>query len=191
MFENHGSGIGQQGQGQRPADRCSRVDDRQVWIEVGYDLEGFITDGFAGETSRESMAPFFRNGEYGRGLLAGATRVAQRIAEGAQRRRSTAPLAAARAASDGERRHPDRPGHLSDDPAHHRAGGMNACGRGAAARPLVDQRRRSVRRRLRRLVRRRAGAAAVAGSAAASADSAAAAPAAAAAERAGERCRHE
>ncbi len=28
------------------------------------------------------MVPFFRNAEYGRGLLAGATRVAQRIAEG-------------------------------------------------------------------------------------------------------------
>ena len=29
------------------------VNDRQVWIEVGYDLEQFITDGFAGETSRD------------------------------------------------------------------------------------------------------------------------------------------
>ena len=29
------------------------VDDRQVWVEVGYDLEGVITDGFAGETSRQ------------------------------------------------------------------------------------------------------------------------------------------
>ena len=28
------------------------------------------------------MTPFFRDGEYGRGLLSGATRVAQRIAEG-------------------------------------------------------------------------------------------------------------
>ena len=28
------------------------------------------------------MMPFFRKAEYGRGLLAGATRVAQRIAEG-------------------------------------------------------------------------------------------------------------
>jgi uncharacterized protein len=28
------------------------------------------------------MVPFFRSGEYGRGLVSGATRVAQRIAEG-------------------------------------------------------------------------------------------------------------
>jgi uncharacterized protein len=52
-----------------------------VWVEVGYDLEEFITDGFAGETSREYMAPHFRRGEYGEGLLAGATRIIQRIAE--------------------------------------------------------------------------------------------------------------
>ena len=31
-----------------------------MWIEVGYDLEQFITDGFAGETSRQYMAPEFR-----------------------------------------------------------------------------------------------------------------------------------
>ena len=34
-------------------------------IEVGYDLEQFITDGFAGETIREEMAPEFRRGDYG------------------------------------------------------------------------------------------------------------------------------
>ena len=63
-------------------------------IETGYGLEGFITDGFAGETSR-AMTPFFRNGEYGRGLLAGATRVAQRIAEGRNVDLDLAPRAAA------------------------------------------------------------------------------------------------
>ena len=57
------------------------VDDRQVRIEVGYGLEGIITDGFSGEISRDVMVPYFRQGEYGEGLIAGATRVAQRIAE--------------------------------------------------------------------------------------------------------------
>ena len=33
------------------------VNDRQVWVEVGYDLEEFITDGFAGETSRQVHGP--------------------------------------------------------------------------------------------------------------------------------------
>ena len=80
MFENHGRGIGQ-----RRRDNglliVVAVMDRQVWVEVGYDLEEFITDGFAGETSRQHMVPAFRRGEYGPGLLAGATRIIGRIAE--------------------------------------------------------------------------------------------------------------
>jgi uncharacterized protein len=80
MFENHGRGIGARGQ-DSGALIVLAVDDRQVRVEVGYGLEGIVTDGFAGETSRDIMVPFFRRGEYGDGLLAGATRVAQRIAE--------------------------------------------------------------------------------------------------------------
>ena len=57
------------------------VKDRRVRIEVGYGLEEFITDGFAGETIRQEMLPAFRGGRYGAGLLAGTTRVIQRIAE--------------------------------------------------------------------------------------------------------------
>lgn len=81
MFENHGKGIGTR-KGDNGALIVLAVDDRQVRIEVGYGLEGFVTDGFAGETSRDTMVPFFRRGDYGAGLLAGATRVAQRIADG-------------------------------------------------------------------------------------------------------------
>lgn len=55
--------------------------ERKVRIEVGYDLEEFITDGFAGETIREFMLPDFRRGAYGAGLVAGTTRVIQRIAD--------------------------------------------------------------------------------------------------------------
>jgi uncharacterized protein len=80
MFENRGKGIGVKGKDNGLLILLA-LDDRQVRIEPGYDIEGFVTDGFAGETSR-SMTPFFRDAEYGRGLLAGATRVAQRIAEG-------------------------------------------------------------------------------------------------------------
>lgn len=81
MFANGGRGIGAKGKDNGSL-LVLAVDDRQVWIEVGYDLEGFVTDGFAGETSRDTMVPFFRRGEYGRGVLAGATRVAGRIAQG-------------------------------------------------------------------------------------------------------------
>ena len=80
MFENGGQGIGVKGKDNGVLIVLA-LDDRQVRIETGYGLEGFITDGFAGETSR-NMTPFFRAGDYGQGLLAGATRVAQRIAEG-------------------------------------------------------------------------------------------------------------
>ena len=57
------------------------VKDRRARIEVGYDLEEFITDGFAGDTIRR-MLPAFREGRYGEGLVAGATRVIRRIGEG-------------------------------------------------------------------------------------------------------------
>jgi uncharacterized protein len=81
MFENHGRGIGQRGRDNGVLILLA-VNDRQVWIEVGYDLEQFITDGFAGETSRQYMAPEFRRSAYGPGLLAGLSRVVARIAQG-------------------------------------------------------------------------------------------------------------
>ena len=81
MFENHGRGIGQRGRDNGLLIVLA-VDDRQVWLEVGYDLEQFVTDGFAGETSRQYMAPQFRQGAYGPGLLAGVSRVVARIAQG-------------------------------------------------------------------------------------------------------------
>jgi uncharacterized protein len=58
------------------------VKDRRVRIETGYGLEGFITDGFAGDTIRQEMLPEFREGRYGQGLLNGTSRVVRRIAEG-------------------------------------------------------------------------------------------------------------
>jgi uncharacterized protein len=80
LFENHGRGIGN-----KEKDNglliVLAVSNRKVWVEVGYGLEGAITDGFAGETSRLYMAPAFRQGQYGAGLLAGATRLAARIAQ--------------------------------------------------------------------------------------------------------------
>lgn len=80
MFENHGKGIGQKGTDNGLLIVLA-VKDRAVRVEVGYDLESIITDGFAGETSRETMVPHFRRGEYGAGLVAGASRIAQRIAQ--------------------------------------------------------------------------------------------------------------
>jgi uncharacterized protein len=79
MFENGGRGIGDKGKDNGLLVLLA-VDDRQVRVEVGYDLEGIVTDGFAGETSRQVMAPYFRQGQYGQGLLAGTSRIVERIA---------------------------------------------------------------------------------------------------------------
>lgn len=56
------------------------VDDRRARIEVGYGLEGFLTDGFSGDVIRSAMLPAFRRGAYGEGLLDATTQVVARIA---------------------------------------------------------------------------------------------------------------
>jgi uncharacterized protein len=81
LFENHGRGIGQKGRDNGLLIVVA-VAERQVWIEVGYDLEQWITDGFAGETTRQYMLPEFRSGRYGAGLVAGTARIVGRIAQG-------------------------------------------------------------------------------------------------------------
>lgn len=81
MFENRGQGIGEKGRDNGLLVLVA-VEDREVWVEVGYDLEAFITDGFAGETSRQYMIPAFRQSAYGEGLLSGVSRIVGRIAEG-------------------------------------------------------------------------------------------------------------
>jgi len=57
------------------------VDERRARIEVGYGLEGVLTDGTCGEIIRTAMLPAFRRGAYGEGLLAATTEVATRIAK--------------------------------------------------------------------------------------------------------------
>jgi uncharacterized protein len=81
MFRNRGKGIGQAGKDNGLL-LLIAVEDRRARFEVGYELEQFITDGFAGETVRQDMAPLFRGGHYGAGALAGVRRVIGRIAEG-------------------------------------------------------------------------------------------------------------
>jgi uncharacterized protein len=80
MFENGGRGLGEKGKDNGVLIVLA-VKDRRVDIEVGYALEEFITDGYAGETIRGTMTPYFRSANYGGGLLAGATRIINRIAE--------------------------------------------------------------------------------------------------------------
>src|SRR5439155_19688184 len=81
MFENHGKGIGEKGKNNGLLIVLA-LKERRVWIEVGYGVEEFVTDRFAGETSRQYMVPEFRTGGYGQGLLVGTARVVGRIAKG-------------------------------------------------------------------------------------------------------------
>ena len=80
MFENGGKGIGARGKDNGVLVVVA-VEDRKVGIEVGYALEEYITDGFAGQTIREAILPEFRSGNYGRGLVTGTTRIINRIAD--------------------------------------------------------------------------------------------------------------
>jgi uncharacterized protein len=81
MFRNRGKGIGQAGKDNGLLVLVA-VKDREIKIEVGYDLEQFITDGFSGQTIRQDIAPRFRQGAYGEGLVAGVQHIIGRIAEG-------------------------------------------------------------------------------------------------------------
>jgi uncharacterized protein len=81
LFENHGRGIGVKGKDNGILILLA-LKERRVRVEVGYGLEQWVTDGFAGETSREFMAPRFREGRYGEGLLAGTARIIGRVAQG-------------------------------------------------------------------------------------------------------------
>jgi len=53
---------------------------RKVRIEVGYGLEGIITDGLAGEIIRQKMVPYFQKGEFGKGLYYATATISHLIA---------------------------------------------------------------------------------------------------------------
>jgi uncharacterized protein len=56
------------------------IEDRDVWIEVGYGLEPIIPDAMAGRILDQAVIPRFVDGDYAGGLAAGAATVATLIA---------------------------------------------------------------------------------------------------------------
>ena len=58
--------------------------ERVVRIEVGYGLEGSVTDAVSSRVIREQIAPHFQRGDYGGGLNAAATALMERIRKGEQ-----------------------------------------------------------------------------------------------------------
>src|SRR5262249_19118733 len=81
LFENHARGIGEKGKDNGLL-MVVAIKERRVHIEPGYGLEPFITDGFAGETSRLHMGRELRQGRYGDGIRIGVERIVGRIAQG-------------------------------------------------------------------------------------------------------------
>jgi uncharacterized protein len=57
------------------------VKERKMRIEVGYGLEGVITDGTAGEIRDRYMTPYLKQNKYGEGILNGAAALSLIIAK--------------------------------------------------------------------------------------------------------------
>jgi len=59
------------------------VKDRRTRIETGYGVEGILPDGLVGEIMDRYMVPYFKSGDYGKGLYLGMAAVASVIARDA------------------------------------------------------------------------------------------------------------
>ncbi len=152
MFENGGDGIGARGKDNGVLIVVA-IEDRKVGIEVGYALEEYITDGFAGQTIREAILPEFRSGRYGR--WAGRRRDAHHqpnrgCPRGEPAGRPTRRSAAAAAGPHSDRYDRLHSLHHSDDEPRE-APSATVLGR---AVERLEQRCRALRRRIRRRLRR-------------------------------------
>ncbi|OGP61738.1 MAG: hypothetical protein A2V67_10280 [Deltaproteobacteria bacterium RBG_13_61_14] len=61
----------------------SAVQDRKMYILVGYGLEGILPDGKVGGIEDQYVIPAFKRGDYGGGIRAGVSALAEVIAEDA------------------------------------------------------------------------------------------------------------
>ena len=59
------------------------VKDRRYRFEVGYGLEGFITDQFCGRVGREVLVPYLKKENYSQGIYQANLRVIEKIASAA------------------------------------------------------------------------------------------------------------
>ncbi|HKO59164.1 MAG TPA: TPM domain-containing protein, partial [Thermoanaerobaculia bacterium] len=58
------------------------VQEKKARVEVGYGLEGTITDAYSSRVIREQLAPHFQQGDYAGGLNAAADAIITRITKG-------------------------------------------------------------------------------------------------------------
>lgn len=76
-------GIGQKGKDNGILILAS-INDRRARIEVGYGLEGVVTDANAGDILRQQVYPYFKQQQYGAGLTNAAQALVQLIQRGGQ-----------------------------------------------------------------------------------------------------------
>lgn len=57
------------------------IGDRELRIEVGYGLEGAVTDGKAGRIRDNYIIPYFKEGKYSKGLYYGYLAIAREVAK--------------------------------------------------------------------------------------------------------------
>jgi uncharacterized protein len=57
------------------------VKDREYFTQVGYNLEGVLPDSLTGSIGREYFVPYFKAGQYGKGIWVGVSVMAQTIAK--------------------------------------------------------------------------------------------------------------
>ena len=55
--------------------------DRQSRIEVGYGLEGALPDGLTGRLQDDTMLPYFKQGQYDKGIVNGYAATAATVAK--------------------------------------------------------------------------------------------------------------
>jgi uncharacterized protein len=55
------------------------IQDRKMRIETGYGLEGVLTDALSSRINRNEVAPYFRQGNYDEGIVAGTMAIIQAI----------------------------------------------------------------------------------------------------------------
>ena len=85
-IENYAVGLFQAwGIGQKDKDNGLLLlvapNERQVRIEVGYGLEGYINDALAGRIIRGTMVPHFKTGDFAGGILNGVVSITEIIAK--------------------------------------------------------------------------------------------------------------
>ncbi len=55
------------------------VNDRDIYIQSGYGLEGVLPDAALNRIIREDITPYFKQNDYGAGLIAGLNKIQQRL----------------------------------------------------------------------------------------------------------------